>query len=733
MRRRWSGLTWLVCLLAGLAAEPALRAQTREPPRVPVLPPVTTEVVRLDVVVSQRGQARGGLTREDFTVLEDGQPQTIVQFEAYAGTARTTALVAEPTAPPSPAPRERILATPAPAPARYVVLFVDDVHIDMGGVTRLKKSLARFVEDDLGPEDRVALVTTSGTGGSGAFLTNRGALQQAVSQLSLKDRRSEWFGAPYLSEYQAELIERGDEEALDVAAQELVYAGVVMDRAAAEGIAKQKARSVLHEAVAGCRLTLTTLEGLVRGLSGLPGRKVVFLLSDGFLTGISAHSGIGYDLQLITDAGTRAGVVIYSLDTGGLVASFSGGSASNRRPLGGNPYLMGLLASWQTRGANAEKDAMNGLAAGTGGFLVENSNDLRAGLQRMLKDTETYYVLAYEPSNTQRDGAFRRIEVRLPGHRDLKVRARAGYYAPGSRTALRQSGVPQPDAPRGAEGATKPPQIDAALRAVLAAPPPESAIPVRLSADFVKAEDGAPQAVVSGYVDANALPAPQGEGRPMTVEVGAQVFDESGTLAASLETEQKTLGPTSSSPDLAPRDGLGYQKGAALGPGRYEVRLAVREPVTGRVGSASQWLEIPDLATGRLTLSSLFLLKADGATPGPAETSPEGDPRLHSVQAVRRFRRDESLYLHFYVYNPRRDATGATSLVSQMEVLRDGAVLGLATPEAMAQADLRFPLVSHTSRIKLQPLGPGSYELRVTVTDHNALEKATRSIGFAVE
>ena len=102
------------------------------------------------------------------------------------------------------------------------------------------------------------------------------------------------------------------------------------------------------------------------------------------------------------------------------------------------------------RSEEATRDAMNALAADTGGFLVENTNNLRAGLRELLKDTETYYVLAYEPTNTRRDGGFRRIEVRLPGVPGVKVRTRSGYFAPDDRRLRgrgghrRGGGAPRP-------------------------------------------------------------------------------------------------------------------------------------------------------------------------------------------------------------------------------------------------------------------------------------------------
>jgi hypothetical protein len=86
-----------------------------------------------------------------------------------------------------------------------------------------------------------------------------------------------------------------------------------------------------------------------------------------------------------------------------------------------------------------------------------------------------------------------------------------------------------------------------------------------------------------------------------------------------------------------------------------------------------------------------------------------------------------------FAYNPKRDDSGSTSLVSQTEVLRGGTLLGSATPEVLAQGKPQSALVSHSSRTKLQPLDPGEYELRGTVADGNAREKATRSVAFTVQ
>ena len=169
----------------------------------------------------------------------------------------------------------------------------------------------------------------------------------------------------------------------------------------------------------------------------MSGRKALFLVSDGFLTGIGTKSGAGYDLKRIADASTRAGVVIYSLDTRGLMASPPSATASSltRTP----PATVGMIDAMQRRSESATRDAMNALAADTGGFLVENSNDLRDGLKQMLKDSETYYVLAYEPTNRGVTAASARSRSSCPGS------GREGADAiglPGARTTAARAGLP---------------------------------------------------------------------------------------------------------------------------------------------------------------------------------------------------------------------------------------------------------------------------------------------------
>src|SRR5262249_35440906 len=160
--------------------------------------------------------------------------------------------------------------------------------------------------------------------------------------------------------------------------------------------AQSKARMIVAQNAHYTRATLSNLESVIRNLRKLTGRKILVLLSDGFYLGGSGSSQI-YDMRRIIDAATRAGVVIYSIDARGLVASPPGGSASDSSGAD-DINLPGARTRIETSAINAKLDGLNALARDTGGTLFKNSNDLSLGLQRVLHAHETHYLLAFEPA-----------------------------------------------------------------------------------------------------------------------------------------------------------------------------------------------------------------------------------------------------------------------------------------------------------------------------------------------
>jgi hypothetical protein len=371
---------------------------------------------------------------------------------------------------------------------------------------------------------------------------------------------------PNISEYQAELIMRGDREALQLAIDEILAQRRSPDP---EAEAKAVARAVLAEAINNSRTTFEALDAVVNGLGGLTGRKLVVLVSDGFTSGFGVEGRAAFDLRRITDSGTRSGVIVYALDSRGLRAPV-GFSASSRDPMiiQGRSSAVSARDTIALAGDFAARDAMNAMAADSGGFLVTNTNNLSNALQRILRDTAAYYVLAYEPTSTKRDGAFRKIEVRLPELKNVRVRHRKGYFGPGGAGKLASSGAspPAPTSP------TDPSQAE--LRTALTSLEPLGDLPIRLSADFLSTSGGATEVVIHGHVDSRDLPLVEtGDKRLATVDFAAAVFDGADAVVASLPVERASLELT------LDRDARKRERGALVpAHGPAQARPLSREP-----------------------------------------------------------------------------------------------------------------------------------------------------------
>jgi VWFA-related protein len=696
----------VLLLVSGVGSAAPVAGPQQEPrPGTPTLPPVRTELVQLDVVVTGKdGRCVGGIAPGEFEVLEDGKKQPVTHFaeETRAG---WRAEAAAPEAPRE-APAPTAPAPPAGPRGRLFVLAVDDLHTAPGSMAEARKAMTRFVDEQVSGDDLVALATTSGTKGVFQdFTRDQDALQRAIARVQSRYQPVEPGGTPYLSEYQAELIDRTDVEALNLAVREVLQTEDYLGEVGAREKVYAQARRMVFEIMQRSGRALEAILGLVQGLAPLPGRKVVVLVSDGFLIGLGAAENRAFDVRRIVDAATRSGVVLYALDTRGLIADVPGGSASFQ-----GPQVLtapGARQSLQTRGNEAQRQSLNALAEDTGGFLVRNTNDLGQGLGRILRDNEVYYLLAYEPTNTARDGKYRRIEVRLQGRPGLKVRTRSGYFAADDRKASAAEG---PEAVRERE-------IGQALGSLF----PLEGVPMRMSADFIDLPPAGPQAVIRTHLDVSGVPfVPTGDRYAADLEIAGAVYDETGHLVGEVAGERAQLSLTEESYRKATAEGLTVQKTLALPPGRYQVRMAAREATRSLLGSASEWVEIPDVAARPLTLSSVFLLADAGASA----------TALEDVQVDRRFRRGQGLHYVVHVYASSPGGPAAAGATLQAQVWRGAKLVGVTPKHDLVSAPGE-PAAKWSERISLEGFAPGVYELRVLATAGSA--KAQRQVSFQVE
>jgi hypothetical protein len=454
----------------------------------------------------------------------------------------------------------------------------------------------------------------------------------------------------------------------------------------------------------------------VRSLGSVAGRKLLVLVSDGFLMGRSTDPR-AFDLRRIFDASSRAGVSVYALHSRGLSATPSGGDASQATIA--DQTSPATRDGYRRGGDLQERESMSLLAEGTGGFLVHGGNDLSLGLGRILRDSTSAYLLAYSPEYAARDGRFRSIEVKVSGHPGYTVRARKGYFAPDDRKPAAAVATATAEARRHEQ-----------LRNALASLVPLRGVPLQLSVDYVDLPPDGLQLVVRGYVDMTGVPFTRaGDRQVAELDVVGVVYNENGEIMGDIQAYRADLNLTPANYEQLLKEGLRYQKSVALKPGLYQVRLVARESSSSRVGSAFQWIEVPDLKAGTLALSSVFLYAEATAAGAPSPAPAAGTAGLRDVQAVRRFPPGASLYYRLYAYNPSRDAAGQTDVVLQSQVWAAGKLQGTSPVEPVAFAE---PTQAVSGRITLEGLAPGEYELRVLLVDRKANANVLRRVSFTV-
>ena len=713
---------------------------------------VQTELVQIDLVVRDaQGKLVRDLKREEFELYEDGKKQAITHFAVGTATRPASWMTAAGSRGSAPAQR---VAPEAPS-GRYLVLMVDDYHLTPGSLYFVKRALRKFINEQMTAGDQVALVTTSGLIGLfQQFTSRRDILAQGINRLTVQNRDvTDPIGGARITEHQAELIEFGDQDALNLAVNEIMRSeglqnptqltvtggrrprgalssqsaeSATSQKAMIENRARSLARSILGQSTNNTRATLSTVESIVRGLGSLPGRKMVVMLSDGFfLAGSSIFTQI-YDLRRITDAATRAGVVIYSIDARGLIALPPGGDASEPTQI--DPSLFSAKTRIELSTIEAKRHGLNALAADTGGSLYFNTNDLNLGLQKVLDDNETYYVLAYEPIESRRDGRYHSIEVRLPGRPDLKIGTRKGYFEPDSKTPPGQaritpglatvtSGNKKEKAARGPE-AEKEQQLVNALSSIF----PLREIPIEVSADFMDFPDGS-NTVINMHMDAKGMTFTTKDGKSKTaIQLKAAIFDEKGkTVGVFNELLGLDLEPEKMSETLAM--GVSYRQVAKLAPGMHQIRLAIREEGTGYLGSAATWVEIPDLGRKQLTLSGIMVSE-------PTERMDVGAP---SSSASRRFKSGGDLDLLVFAYHAQME-NGACDLTIQTQIFHAGKLIYSAPSSRVSYQTGTDPLrLPYAARLSLEGMAPGDYELRLTGIDRIAKTAANRSTYIRVD
>jgi len=665
------------------------------------------EVVQVDVVVRDRhGISVEGLRREDFRISEDGAEQVIDSFEAVD-------LPEAPVSPPSPARRNTITTnegSPSGGSGRTLVFLFDDLHLSPLNARRARAALQGFVNGAARDGDHVALAASSGLYWTARLPQGRQDLLALVA--SLDGRRVPNRSFDVITDFEAMRVHLyNDTAAGDRVARRLrsyqvdfhqQHVGLLSDIGRLrslpginEPLVELRCAERYQEARERNLLTLAALRRALDAVAPAAGRKMLILLSEGFVQDDSLD-----EERDVADAARRANAAVSFVDVRGLEGLPGFLSAEHGRPIDERDFA-GTLAN-----TALDAEGASVIAETSGGFVVRNANDLGGAIDRAVSESRSYYVLGYTPRNLARDGRFRRVRVGL-ARKDVEVRARKGYYAP--------TDDPAPTRPRVGG-------IDVALQKALDSPAPLADIPLRAGAYALGLPlAGQTRVVLALEIDIARLPFEQTEGRlrdtlDLTMVVVAR---DSGAE----QRHQQSLVM-----NLRPETLEGYREGwypfdheFELGPGAYQARVLVRDS-RRRLGSLVHEFEVPSLDGLRASSLVLTDVVESGVGAGVAAV-----PVAH-----RTFLSGKPLFLQFEVFGARVDKASSESRVSAGYEVRalDGRLVRNGPPRVIVPTSLGG--LSRLVQIPAGALASGEYELVLELWDAVAERGVTVHEAFSV-
>ena len=390
------------------------------------------------VVTDKEGHHVTGLTQADFHVFEDGAEQKIAAFSVENIGADSPSSSAASEGRSSPAP-PKPAAAPKPAAVRRTYLIcIDSLHTAFSSLVQMRAALSKlFANEQPGDAKYVVLAVGASTQLVKAPTTDPSAVLQTIRS---KDFQKLFLGSRQGSAEDDLRDFRRDLDQARKACDEGDPACPALVRSLPSR-ASQLANQDRMYTVA----FLQQFRSLLQQLARETGRRTMVLLSDGFqlVPGKQAYELLNAyfpdpqaalravdriaDLEAVLRLAADQNIPIYTIDSRGLYtpAYFSGSNAGASISVA--PQVMGIMSSNATEAG----ETLSEIAAATGGSAFKNNNDIFAGLERAFADGRQYYLLAYVPTNTNSDGKFRAISVRV---RDGKfvIGAKRGYWAAGA-------------------------------------------------------------------------------------------------------------------------------------------------------------------------------------------------------------------------------------------------------------------------------------------------------------
>ncbi len=696
---------WLLMLPLCLSATHGLAQEPSEDDLEVVK--VRSNLVNIEVMVKEKGKYVTDLAAADFTVLENGVQQKVQFFESpLAGGAGGPATVESSGA--ATATNTTGARTATRAPSNIISLVLDAQTTESSNLKQVREGLVKYIRERVADTDTVAVfVITSQLRLVQPFTSDKArlisAIERAYSGAATSKTSEQRDIAENIAAQRETLLTAGGAPTGSSAAEAMIAARVLQQYI--------KLRSALS--VQQGRPVLAALAALAEAQRDLPGKKTVVLFSQGFV----APTVLDWQIQSTIDIANRANVAVYVIDSAGLrgdapasigvwptspLEGISGLANQEQRiqAVGGETVFDNV----RQEGSNRNFDILYQISGDTGGQFIKGTNDIGRGLNRIDQEIRARYTLAYQSTDPNFDGSFRKVkvEVRRPG---AEVFARAGYYAIARDQLVSFSAA------------------DKKLLATIASARDNSALPVFMELAPFRIQEGRYVIPLALELLPGAVKFEQkGDKQQMHLDVLGAVRQGQGSILSRLGGDFN-VALTAEQYRAIQDNNIFYRQNLELAPGTYSIELLVSDKLSGKTTARREQLILP---AGDDSFSTSGVVLSRYAEPAPRQLAANAAFDVLSQEGVqirpspaRQFRATDKLIIFFELYNAAPSPeTNKPRVKVSVTLLKDGkAVTRPVNDELTETHNEPTPHLTFAKYIGLKGLAPGSYTARIEATD----------------
>jgi VWFA-related protein len=669
---------------------------------VPTIHVSSNLVIETVTVKDKQGKAIPGLGVKDFAITEDGVAQKISFCEYQQLPETTTALPATPTGAEDIKIYNRLARTQITAETPGEIKYKDKrllaLYFDMSAMPpqdqmRAEIAAEKFVRTQMTEADLVAIMRYNGASVDilQDFTTDRNRILSILETL-------------VIGEGQGDAESSSGDDASDTGAafgqDDSEFNIFTTDR------------------------QLAALQTAAESLGRLNEKKELIYFASGLnLNGLDNQA----QLHATEDAAIRAGVSFWAVDARGLVANAPMGNATQGSPGGSAMYTGGSISAGTSRFQQSQ-DTLYALAGDTGGKAFLDSNDLSQGIVQAQKAVSNYYIIGYYTTNDALNGKFRKVKVTYGANTEAKLDYNQGYFAGKVWGKFNTS-----DKERQLEDALM--QGD-----------PWTDLTVAVEINYFQLNKAEYYLPVMVKIPGSELVLAKKRGADVASLdfVGEIKDDYGGTTVENIRDHVDFKVSDKTAEELAKRP-IYSSSGYTLLPGKFTIKVLVRDDATGKIGTFQTSFVIPNLnkETKRVAISSVVLSGQRAAMSDAVYNASKGKEQAKEIAAdpliqngsklipsvTRVFSKARSMYVYLQAYQqpPAPAAAGqpapastASPLIAFVSLYQNGAKVMETQPEEVSpNPNTRLQVAPINFTVDLSSLAPGKYDCQVTVLDPN--------------